>query len=360
MNRRDFLIALGLAACGPRTPPTGGGTGRRGSGVPTTDARPSIVDDWSSARTTQFDATRLLVRGEQLVRLTANELQFVDITTLATRDRVTETYRSVCMLPSKVVLAFTHTDTSPCELDVFEGTTLARSISIPSCGTTTGAYVVAAGTSDIYMSDGHDGCVRYRLASNALTEIATFKLEERARDNLGQAVGLADGRMLVPAGRRIQAYDGARVDNFLTKSSIGHLCAAADGRVWQSLLTKPDEATPGADPRLDRIALTRLDSADADASISFAPARITHMASAADGSLAVMLFMDDPRAAGWTIVVLDAKAVERRRIKIDGPLMNEVGVDFNAAFVALTSSMVVVDAGRHGLFGWNLSTGARI
>jgi hypothetical protein len=41
-------------------------------------------------------------------------------------------------------------------------------------------------------------------------------------------------------------------------------------------------------------------------------------------------------------------------------LVREINVDFNAAFVALTPTFALVDAGRHGLVGWNISTGARI
>jgi hypothetical protein len=357
VNRREFLLALGVAACGPRTPLNGGRKQGRGSAAVPEDAGGSIADDWSNRRTTQFNATPLFVRGEQLVRRTRDELQFIDVATLRHSDRVTEAYRSASMLSNGTVLAFAHRDQGACELDTFEGTALTHSIPAPDCGSTSGAHIVAAGTSDVYLTDGYDHCIRYRLAGGALTEVAQVMLEKDTRDDMGRAIGLSDGRMLVPGGRRVQAYDGKQVQTYPAPAPVGHVCAGVGNRVWQSLVTKG--ATPADDPRIDHVALVRLDAPDSpDATLSFAPGRITHMASGGDGSVAIMIFIEKEWA--WDLVLLDAGGKERRRIRMPEDLVREVDVDFNAAFVALTPTVALVDADRHGLFGWNISTGARI
>ena len=59
-------------------------------------------------------------------------------------------------------------------------------------------------------------------------------------------------------------------------------------------------------------------------------------------------------------MLLDPKGAEQRRIVIEESIMDLIDADLNAAFFARTPTVVLIDAGRHGLFGWNISTGARI
>jgi hypothetical protein len=196
--------------------------------------------------------------------------------------------------------------------------------------------------------------VRYSLKNNALEDETAVEIQPSAKGGLDQALGLDDGRLLIPASKALQVYGAPLPLTLATPRSPRHLSAGATGHIWYSM--------NNADHVLDQIVLARLDTTlETEATISVSPGRVTHMASGPDGSLAVIT-----EAPGrttnwiWTIVLLDPKGAEKKRIVIDDELTQQANTDFNVAFIALTPTTIVVDAGRHGLFGWNASTGARI
>lgn len=350
---------LGLAACGPRRGPTGGGS--RGSAArgsrPPRDAATNdddcchpIDDDFSSSHTTQYDRSPLVVRGELIARLTREELQFIDARSLKTTDHVTESYRSACAW-NGTLFAFTHPEKGPCTVDVFDRTVLLRSMPVASCLPDDGVYLAAAGASTLYASDAHGNMTRYRLKNDSLEEDALIVLQ--SGDDSSQMIGLDDGRVLLPAGNKAaHAYGSASPTPYAAPQLLSHLCGGANGRVWYS---------SHKDHVLDQIVLAKLDtSLVTEATLAVTPGRITHMASSADGSLAVMTSAPGGKGWIWTLILLDPKGTEKKRIVIDDDLTTQVWVDLNAAFVAVTPTTIVIDAGRHGLFGWNAATGARI
>lgn len=359
MTRREVLAWLGLAACGPRRGLVGGGS--RGSAGRTSrsprdasddesECCQSISDDFSGWKkdATQLDRSPLVVRGELIARLTQEELQFVDAPSLKTTDHVTERYRSACAWKG-TLFAFTHPENGPCNVDVFDRTVLLRSMPVGDCSSHDGASMTAAGASTIYAADANGYVERHRIKNDALVEDALVEVEDGADPS--QLVGLDDGRVLFPGrDKKLGAFEGTSVVYYAAPQHPAHLCAGPNGRVWYS--ARKDHV-------LDQVVLAKLDtSLVPEATLAVTPGRITHMASGADGSLAIMTVGTANWI--WTIILLDPKGAERKRIVVDDDLVKQVGMDLNVAFVALTPTTIVIDAGRHGLFGWNASTGARI
>ncbi|HTL37677.1 MAG TPA: hypothetical protein VL326_31315 [Kofleriaceae bacterium] len=356
MNRRDLLIWLGLAACGPRKSPSGGGKRAPRDASPNTDGdseSTTIVDDWGNGNTTQDHQSPLVVRDELVARLTEDELLFVDAPSLKTIDHVSERYASVCLF-QKSLLGFARPD-KKCEVDIFEGRQLMRTAPLPgSCNTNLGGLIVGAGQSKVFLAQDDRKFVRYQLTNGALTEELAIELEDVPRNYMDQALGLGDGRLLIPAARHFEAYGGSEIARYSAVGPISHLCAGSSDRIWYSV-RKGQWA--------DRVVLAKLGSTlTTEATISVAPGRVTHMASAADGSLAVVTSVVPTDLKSWvpSILLFDPKGVEQKRISILDLADGSIGADINAGFVARTPTTVVLDLGRHGLLGWNISTGARI
>ena len=357
MTRRELLAWLGLAACGPPRGPvegTSGGSAIRSKPRRDASSEPAehlvpIADDFSNSHTTQYEASPLLVRGELVARRTKEELQFLDARSLKVTDHVTERYRSACVW-KETLFGFAQPDNGPCEIDVFERTTLSRSMPLAGCTGIEGVYMVVAGSSTLFVTNERGRMTRYQLKNNALEDETSIPLEKGA--DPAQGIGLDDGRLLLTANKALQTYGGSAPVSYPAPSNPAHLCAGTNGRVWYS--TKNNHV-------LDQIILAKLDtSLVTEATIAVTPARITHMASGADGSLAVMTTVAGQTGWIWTLILLDPKGAEKKRIVIDDEVAAQINVDLNAAFVALTPTTIVIDAVRPGLFGWNAATGARI
>jgi len=106
------------------------------------------------------------------------------------------------------------------------------------------------------------------------------------------------------------------------------------------------------DGAIDRVVLARLEPGLPE--VATLATRVVHLASVTDGSGAAVLSVD---ATGWSIILLDATGREHRRIRLP-PALAQYGLA--SCFVALSATTVVLDVRGHGLFGWNVATGATI
>lgn len=357
MNRREVLALLAAAACGPARRPRGRGAGSGSSSgtVPSRDAG-VIVDDWSNARASQLQPSPLAVRGNHLAYRMADELAFLDATTLARIDSVSVGYRSLCALPDGTLAAFEARAGGACQIDIFDGAHLARSLVVPACvSTRDGARLAAGADAELFVLRGRDSLLRYRVVKGALVEAGVRSLDERALAGVDQLVGLGDGRVVLPAGDSLQLYGAGEPT---TRDAVGrpaHLALGTKGRIWYSVW--------GDDRRIERVVLAQPDGGRAsmvEATVSIAPGRITHMAASPSGALALLVSAAGATSLTWTLVVLDAHGVERKRVRIEDDVVAKVGLDLALAFVALTEHRVVVAAGRHGVFAWDVATGARV
>ena len=356
MNRREVLLLLGLTACGSHPKPRRPRKRQRATydvGPP-----PPHGDDWSNKNTTQYGTSPLAVRDDLIARVTTDELLFIDATSLLTTDLVQVPFRSVCVTPNGAILGFTDSNRGPCELDVFDPAPhLAHAWPTDGCVPGDGYHLVAAGVSDVYTSRGNRYVAHYRLENDGLTKLKELRLSDLAVAGRTQAVGLPDGRVLIPASDSIQIYGESTPHSIAVKGSIAHLCRGAGDRIWYSTFH---------DHVVDRVVLARLgptigtNAPTIEAELSFAPARVTHMASGEDGSLVVMTFLLTKTEWHWVLVLVDPSGREQRRIEVEDDIVKPINVNLNAAFVARTASSVVVDARDFGLFGWNIATGARI
>lgn len=312
-----------------------------------------IVDDWSAARDSQLKRSPLAMSGKLLVYAKEDELDFLDPTTLARVDYVSVGYWSICVLTGGTLVAFAKPDKGPCEIDVFEGTHIDRSLAVPDCVVIDNKRVIAGAASELYLPFGLDLLARYRISNGSLIEVDSVTLDERARHDLDQAVGLGDGRVLVSARGKLQIYEpGKPTQTYPITGSVAHIALGAGGRIWYSVWTKG---------RIDRVVLTPPNAPGAiEATISAAPARITHMAADDRGWLAMITNTTGETRFIWHVVVLDQTGAERLRVELDDDIVKQVGVNLNLAFVALTPTRVVVAARGDGVFAWDTATGARI
>ena len=334
MNRREFLLALGIAGCGTRATPTQPVRRRPvDAGIDGT----SIVDDWASPY--QLRQSPLIVYGAKVARRTETELAFFDTVKLHRIDGVAVAYRTICA-DHDVVLAFTRAN-GPCTLERFEGVKSDGPLLVPGgCTSGDGSLMIVAGSS-LFLSIGDDVLAAYRLEKDTVAEDGRIRLDDRTRD-ASQLVGLADGRLLFPAGRSVRVYRAAKlIEELKSPARIAHLAAGTTGRIWYSAWNEHDH--------IDRVVLAKLENGlPAIASIEV---RVVHLAAGADGGLAILTV----EQSGWSIVVLDRDGVEKQRIRIPPALAT---AELGEAFVALSATSVLLETRSHGLSGWSLATGA--
>jgi hypothetical protein len=332
VTRRELLVLFSALGCGgARAAPRARDPQPSDAGI---DAAP-IIDDWASKY--QLGPSRLIVRGDVIARLTADELAFFNATTLA-RTASVAAYRSACAVGGAL---FAFTRTNGCSVDRFDGTNAAASMLVPNgCTSEDGYRVACAGPSTIYVSISSGVIARFAIASDKLEPAGRIRLDDPAK-GVQQWLGLADGALLLPVRRTLRAYRGDSIDVLDAPDRVAHLCAGSSGRVWYSAWNERDQ--------IDRVVLAQL--APKLSTLATLPlAHVVHVAAGADGGCAVFGATD----AGWTIVVLDANGRERRRVAVASDLGNDMG----SAFVAVTPSSVLLDTGA--LHGWRLATGAKI
>lgn len=349
MNRRDFLLLLSAAACGQ--PRGARRNGSSGSAAAPADGQ-AISDDWSLANASQLRRSPLVARGEQIAYATRTELAFYDAGTLARIASVPATFRGLCVLPGGTLLAFAHGESGRCTVEVFEHTQIERALALPDCLPTDGMRLVAGAASELYVSRGSDMLVRYRIEDERLVEIDHIVLEDRAARNADQALGLGDGRVIIPAGKALQIYaPGKKSLAVPAVGSVAHVAAGTAGRVWCSVRTGE---------RIERVVLVELAGGQADAVTSMAPGRVIHMASGASGELAMLVTSVREDTVSWKIAIVDERLAERAGFTIDDDIVTKVGTDLNGAFVALTPQRVVLAVAGHGLFAWDRATQRRV
>lgn len=339
MNRREFLVALASVGCGAKAVPRTSRQGTRDAGSVREDAAvTAIADDFQPQA--QVHASPILAVGSLFARRLASELVFLDSATLKPVQTVTSAYGSMCSSGASSILALTH---KPCEVQSFVGASAGAKMLVPGgCTSQDGAVLVAAGSS-LYLSASGDTLAVYELARDQLAENGTIHLDDRTRDTF-QMLGLADGRLLVPAGKELRIYRGAAAGEPLrAPSHIVHLASAGADRIWYSARN---------DGAIDRVVLAKLEPGLPE--VATLEARVVHLASAVNGSGVAVLSVD---ATGWSIILLDGTGRERRRIHLPAEL---VQYGLASCFVALSATTVVLDARGHGVFGWSVATGARI
>jgi len=355
VTRRELLLLVAAVACG--TPQKPHRAPREDAGLDAPGV--VLVDDWSAdiRKGSQLRPSPLLVRGEQIVRAKEDELEFVDAMTLARIGYVGEKYLSLGMLTDDTLLGFIKKGVGTCEIDVIKGTALGRSLEAPDCVLMDGAHLLPASASELYIARGN-ALVRYRIADDHLREVGRIPLDEGTRDPASgrdQLIPAGDGRVLAPKGKTVQIYEVGKPT--LTYGgaarSIAHLARGSGGRVWYS------RRNPDGD--IQDVVLAHLsEGLPADVSISVAPWRVIHMASAEAGALAMLLFDEKHETTPWTVVYLDDTGKERWRAALDESLFKAVGINLNLSCVAVTAKRVVLAPPEHSLVAWDAATGAPI
>jgi len=329
------LVVLGAAGCGAKAIPDRKRHHVFRDAGASEDAPVSISDDFQPQA--QEYASPVIPISSLFARRTQSALVFVDATTLKPVASVAGAYGSTCAANASSLYALSH---KPCQVERFDGALFATTMLVPGgCTSGDGARMVAAGNS-LYLSSW-DTLAVFAIANDQLTEAGRIQLDDSTRDTF-QLVGLADGRLLIPGGKKLHVYHGATALEPLHASAhLAHLASAGADRIWYSAY---------GEHGIDRVVLAKLEPGLP--AIATLETRIVHLASAPDGAAVLTV---DP--TGWSIVVLDANGRERQRIKLPAEF-TQFGLP--SCFVALSAKIVVLDAGTDGLFGWDIATGARL
>jgi hypothetical protein len=297
-----------------------------------------------------------------IVHARPNELVFIDALTLQRLDGFALNLRSFCVLPGGTVAAFIEPKDGLCELEMIDPQRSLRTYNVPQCLYKSGERLVpGASATELYSLVGRvsrvaDEFAVYRLAAGAVTMIGTVKLEKHASWELDQMLSLGDGRVVMRDGRKkLQIYEYAKptTSHAIDRDNVHHLARGAGTRIWYSTTTDDDR-------KVQEIVLVPLGSTVADARMSVAPGRVTHMASGETGGLAAVIEVIEDARRQWDLLMLDEAGKQKWRIRVDAEITAKVKEDLNIAFVAPTTHRVVVSAGTHGMFAWDAATGARV
>lgn len=336
MNRREFLLAVGATACsgkGVHHPPRP----KRDASVDAGDAG-RIVDGDPFESLTNFDNSPLAIEGDMLVESVGNQLWQWDLTTMQRVDAFSLPTRTFTVLPDRSIVTWGQ-DTpgeARCTLFRLVGGALTKYTTLVCVAA--GELLRRTGTSDAIYVVYDDRVVHFRFAGTKLDDDASFSLPPRNPSSSAQITSLEDGRLVFVGrdqGITIVAPDAQPIVR-PTKYQPRHLARAANG-YWYSY------AATNNYRRVDSVVL----AGTRDTVITFAPARIVHMAS--HGDTLALLLMTGPEE--WHVALVEAGR-ERWRARVPSKSTREM----YAGAVGVSATRLVLHSST-GLRAWNTATG---
>lgn len=357
MNRREALLALGLAACGAPAKPPRPPRPPRPSPKPTDPGRPvpgTSCECWGTSLY-QTSPNPLAFHGDILVQWTEDELRFWNATSMMRIDTLAIPALGFCVLLDGTVAAVVQrSGASSGELHHFDhkrGVEILRG-PVFMAGRHT-RVLPGAAANEIYITLVEDHVVQFRIGKTTLEEGAWITLDIAESGAIGQLIRLDDGRLIAPDGQGLRVLQpGKPAVRFETRGQFPiHLAAVANNRCWYSYATKT--------ARAHSVVLARLgEKLIADTRIDVGPARVVHLA-AHPGAVALLLHTDDDalKKMVWSVVVITDDGKERWRVDVP---VDATKTNLDSGFVAISEKRVVLSAGKDMLLGWDASTGRRI
>ena len=349
MNRREFLLAMGVTACSGRTAPV---EEPELHGPPADAPSSIIVAEHPSFTRMNLDASPLAVHGDVLVQQTRNrdELWVWDLTTMRRVDAFSLQHDAFTLLEDGSIAAFGPRDQrSDCAVYRRANGVLST---YPTwlCGS--GAtLLLRTGSPDSVYSVREKEVMRFRFDGSKVEADATIEIPSRSNSNYNQVFSLDDGRIVVPGdGISILAAGATAVRRPMSKILPRHLARASAERFWYTRASRRFNV-------IDTLVLANLDTPQRDARVvTFAPSRIVHVASHRS-AIAVLLMSPPADVDTWFVAVVDEAGTERWRAEVP---RQPRPYDLNYSAVALSDQRLVLGTPSGVLLAWNAATGASV
>lgn len=352
MNRREFLVALGVAGCGnaPVQRP------RRAPSAPRDPPSPA-VEEGPGFGESQTAPSPLAFHGDLLVQSTDDELWFWDARTMTRIDAFSVAYRGFCFLQNGILAALAKPPGSTrCELHCIDANRRVEILHGPifTVGERKTLVLPAGSPTEIYVTELDREVVLFRMTRAAIEERARIAIAPTYWADLEQLTSLGDGRLVARDGAKLRLVEPGKPA--LEYSTPGqhpfHLAPASGGRLWYSYTTSSSPASS--------VVLARLtDRLVHDARIDVAPGRVIHLAT---GGGAIAMLVHTVRGVmdfTWTVLVVDENGAERWRRDAPAELAGS-GLGLNFGFVAISDHRVVLRGPDHTLVAWDAATGSRV
>lgn len=352
MNRRTFMLGLGLLACSgqakrntttpKRHPP---------DPVPPDVAHSSGVVDtaWLVA---QLAASPLAFHGDVLIQSIDGELRAWDTTTMRRTDTWTLPHSHFCFVQDGTLVAvgFPPKATHTVIHRIANGKVTSKDGPILPSGSI--VVLPASKADEIYVAVGDN--IYLIGASREVEETLAHPYPNGAtRDQWisrgdGQLVGGRSGALYVVAPKKPNA------EYPIPKRELFHLSAGTGDLVWYSYA----DIDKNEDAHTVMLAKTITPMVQ-EHKIDTAPARVVHLASS--GSALAVLMMTRGKGRDdthWSVAVFDDTGKQRWRA--DVPDDFAIKPSLNNGFIALNDHRVVVAAPDGKLIAWNAADGSSI
>lgn len=352
MNRRSFLLSIGMLSCSSTagTSGTKGGRQRTHSAkraTSETNADRGVVDTvWFDS---QLRASPLALRGDTLVQSVEGELRSWDATTMQRKDTWTLPHRHFCFVQDGTLVAFGWPKRG-------SSTSVIHRISAGKVRSSEGPLVPSSNTIAVLPASTPDELYVvveeniYRLVSSKVAEMLAHPAPHSATRD--QWVSRGDGRLI--GGRNGALYavapKGTSVDYPMSGRVLTHLVAGTGDRVWYSYADRKE------DWNAHTLVLSVVDKPmEAVRTLDVAPARVVHAASFGDTVAALVFTGRSHDDVEWNVAVFDETGRERWRVKV--PAEIGPGAGLNHAFVAIGEQRVVLASFDGRLLAWDAADG---
>jgi hypothetical protein len=350
VNRRSFLLGLGMVACSGTVRPAPRPKRRVPSPTPDEPTSGGDVDlIWFES---QLQASPLAFHGDVLVQSFGGELRSWDAAAMKRTDTWTLPHRHFCFVQDGTLVAFGWPARDVTSVIHRIASGKVRSENGPVVPPSRTIVLLPARTPDELFVADEDSI--YRLTATEVEEILPHPYPNGATRD--QWISRGDGRLI--GGRNgalyLVASKAHSTEYRIPHRYLMHLAAGTGERVWYSYaegkhdwdahtLVLAPMATPMAHERL----------------IDVAPARIVHLASCRDTVAAVLTVMGQTRADfHWKVAVFDEAGNQRWRVEV--PYDVNLAGALNHSFIAIGEHRVVLASPDGNLLAWDAADGTAI
>lgn len=360
MNRRSFLLGLGMVACsGGAATTTNKMHPKKPKPKPKTTTEPTthegVVDTiWFES---ELRANRLAIRGDVLVQsIGDDELRRWNTTTMQRTDSWKLSHRHFCIVQDGTITAFGVPPKASSTVIHRIADGKVESVPGPLLPISGTNVVLPARTSDEIYVTGPENIYLLQRSGKTFDVAQILKHPGPNEATRDQWLSRGDGRIIGVDGQggfHLLGPKNLSAAYPMTGRVVLHLLAATNDRIWYSY------ADIKQDYNAHTLILARVDKPiEAERTIDVAPARVVHAASSGDTLAALLFTLKSPTEMSWSVALFDESGKERWRTDVpDG--FTTAGA-LNHGFVAVGDHRVVLAAPDGKLLAWDAATGKSV